>query len=103
MIAKSFKLDFSSMRNENFHMYSLSLEKTEEADQIVNGCWILETAREFWKYMYFCFIDHVKTFDSVDYNILGEILKEMGIPDYVTYLLRNLYVVKKQLVELDME
>ena len=47
MIAKSFKLDFSSMRNENFHMYSLSLEKTEEADQIVNVCWMSETAREF--------------------------------------------------------
>ena len=53
--------------------------------------------------MYFCFIDHVKTFDSVDYNILGEILKEMGIPDYVTYPLRNLYVAKKQLLELDMK
>ena len=59
--------------------------------------------REFHKYMYFCFIDYAKSFDSVDYNILGKILKDMGIPDYLTYLLRNLYVVKKQLLELNME
>ena len=47
--------------------------------------------------------DYAKSFDSVDYNILGKILKDMGIPDYLTYLLRNLYVVKKQLLELNME
>ena len=57
---------------------------------------MLETAREFQKYTYFCFIDYTKAFDSVDCNILGKILKETGTPDYLTYLMRNLYVVKKQ-------
>ena len=70
--------------------------KKEKADQIVNICWMLETAREFQKYTYFCFIDYTKAFDSVDCNILGKILKETGTPDYLTYLMRNLYVVKKQ-------
>ena len=91
------------MRNENFHMCKLNLEKREKADQIANICWMLETAREFQKYMYFCFIDYTKAFDSVDCNILGKILKKMGIPDYLTYLLRNLYVVKKQPLVLVME
>ena len=103
LFSKSFKLDFSSMRNDNFHMCKLNLEKTEEADQTANICWILETAKEFQKYMHFCFIDSAKAFDSVDYNILGKILKEMEIPDYLTCLLRNLYVAKKQQLELDME
>ena len=103
LFSKSFKLDFSSMKNENFQMCNLNLEKTEKADQIANICWMLETAREFQKYMYFCFIDYAKAFYSVDYNILGKILKEMEIPDYLTCLLRNLYVAKKQQLELDME
>ena len=50
-----------------------------------------EKAREFQKNIYFCFIDYAKAFDCVDYNQLWKILKEMGIPDYVTCLLRNLY------------
>ena len=60
-------------------------------DQIANICWIMEKAREFQKNIYFCFIDYAKAFDCVDYNQLWKILKEMGIPDYVTCLLRNLY------------
>ena len=60
-------------------------------DQIANICWIIEKAREFQKNIYFCFIDHAKAFDCVDHNKLWEILKEMGIPDHLTYLLRNLY------------
>ena len=60
-------------------------------DQISNICWILEEAREFQKNIYFCFIDYAKTFDCVDHNNLWKILKEMGIPDHLTCLLRNLY------------
>ena len=54
-------------------------------------CWIIETAREFRKNIYFCFIDYAKAFDCVDHNKLWKILKEMGIPDHLTCLLRNLY------------
>ena len=60
-------------------------------DQIANICWIIEKAREFQKNIYFCFIDYAKAFDCVDHNKLWKILKEMEIPDHVTYLLRNLY------------
>ena len=60
-------------------------------DQIANICWIIKKAREFQKNMYFCFIDYAKAFDCVDHNQLWNILKEMGIPDYMTCLLRNLY------------
>ena len=60
-------------------------------DQIANICWITEKAREFQKIMYFCFIDYAKTFDCVDHNKLWKILKEMGIPEHLTCLLRNLY------------
>ena len=60
-------------------------------DQIANIRGIIKKAREFQKYIYFCFIDYAKAFDWVDYNKLSKILKEMGIPDHLTYLLRNLY------------
>ena len=60
-------------------------------DQVVNICWIIEKAREFQKNIYFCFIDYAKAFDCVDHNKLWKILKEMGIPDPLTCLLRNLY------------
>ncbi|XP_059735387.1 uncharacterized protein [Bos taurus] len=60
-------------------------------DQIANICWIIEKAKEFQKNIYFCFIDYAKAFDCVDHNKLLEILKEMGIPDHLTCLLRNLY------------
>ena len=60
-------------------------------DQIANICWIIKKAREFQKSIYFCFIDYVKAFDCVDHNKLWKILKEMGIPDHLTFLLRNLY------------
>ena len=60
-------------------------------DQIANICWIMEKAREFQKNIYFCFLDYVKAFDSVDHNKLWKTLKEMGIPDHLTHLLRNLY------------
>ena len=60
-------------------------------DQIANIRWILEKAREFQKNIYFCFIDYAKAFDCVDHSKLWKILKEMGIPDHLTCLLRNLY------------
>ncbi|MDI3350308.1 hypothetical protein AFAEFNGA_00614 [Mycoplasmopsis arginini] len=60
-------------------------------DQIANIRWIMEKAREFQKNIYFCFIDYAKAFDCVDHNKLWKILKEMGIPDHLTCLLRNLY------------
>ena len=72
-------------------------------DQIASICWISKKAREFQKNIYFCFIDCVKAFDCVDHSKLWKILKEMGIPDHLTYLLRNLYAVKKQQFKLDME
>ena len=69
----------------------------------------MEKAREFQKNIYFCFTDNVKVFDYVGHSKLWKILKEMGIPDHLTCLLRNLYAreiclqVKKQQLELDME
>ena len=60
-------------------------------DQIANILWITEKAREFQKNIYFCFIDYTKVFDCVDHNKLWKILKEMGIQNHLTCLLRNLY------------
>ena len=60
-------------------------------DQIANIHWIIKKVREFQKNIYFCFIDYAKAFDCVDHNKLWNILKEMGIPDHLTCLLRNLY------------
>ena len=71
-------------------------------DQIANIRWIMEKARELQKNIYFCFIDYAKAFDCVDLNKLLKILREMGIPDHLTCLLRNLYAGQDQL-ELDME
>ena len=88
----------------NFQMSKLVLEKAEESrDQIANIRWIIKKAREFQKNVYFCFIDHAKAFDCVDHNKLWKILKEMGIPDHLTCLLRNCIQVRKQQLELDME
>ena len=67
-------------------------------DQIANIRWIMEKAREFQKDIYFCFIDSAKAFDCVDHNKLWKILKEMGIPDHPTCLLRNLYACQETTV-----
>ena len=67
-------------------------------EKIANICWIMEKAREFQKNIYFCFIDYAKAFDCVDHNKLWKILKEMGIPDHLTCLLRNLYAVQEATV-----
>ena len=68
-------------------------------DQIANICTIIEKAREFQKNIYFCFIDYAKAFDCVDYNKLWKMLKEMGIPDHLTCLLRNLYAGQEAVVK----
>ena len=73
-------------------MFKLVLEKAEEPEiKLANICWIMEKAREFQKNIYFCFIDYAKAFDYVDHKTVWKILKEMGIPDHLTCLLRNLY------------
>ena len=85
-------------------MFKLDLEKAEEPEiKLPTSTGSLKKQREFQKNIYFCFIDYAKAFDSVDHNKLWTILKEMGIPDYVTCLLRNLYAVRKQQLELDTE
>ena len=73
-------------------MFKLVLEKAEEPEiKLPTSRWIIGKAREFQKNIYFCFIDYAKTFDCVDHNKLWKILQEMGIPDHLAYLPRNLY------------
>ena len=72
-------------------MFKLDLERADEPDQIANILWIVEKARQFQKNVCFCLIDYIKGFDCVDHNKLWKILKERGIPDHFTCLLRNLY------------
>ena len=67
-------------------------------DQIANICWITEKPRQFQKNIYFCFIDYAKVFDCVHHNKLWKIVKEMGIPDHQTCLLRYLYVSQEATV-----
>ena len=67
-------------------------------DQTANSQWITEKAREFQKNIYFCFIDYAKAFDCVDHNKLWKILKEIGMPDHLTYLLRNLHACQEATV-----
>ena len=69
-------------------------------DQIANICWIIEKAREFQKNIYFRFTDYAKLFDCVDHNKVWKILKEMGIPDHLTCLLRNLYAGQEAIVRI---
>ena len=68
-------------------------------DQTANIYWIIKKARGFQKNIYFCFVDYAKAFDSVDYNKLWKILKEMGIPDRLTCLLRNLYAGQEAILK----
>ena len=68
-------------------------------DQITNIHWITEKTREFKKNIYFCFTDYTKAFDCVDHNKLWKILQEMGIPDHLTCLLRNLYTGQEATVQ----
>ena len=83
----------------NFQMFKLVLEKAEEPEiklPTSTGPW--KNQEEFQKNIYFCFIDYAKAFDCVDYNKMWKILKEMGIPDHLTCLLRNLYAGQKATV-----
>ena len=85
-------------------MFKLDLEKAEEPEiKLANIHWITEKAREFRKNVYFRFIDYAKAFDTVDQSKLWKILKELGIPDHLTCLLRNLCAGQEAIVELDME
>ena len=90
LCSKSFKLVFSSTWIKNFQKYKQDLGKAEEPEIKLPVHWILEKARELQKNIYFCFIDYAKAFDCVDHNELWKILKEMGIPEHLTCLLRNL-------------
>ena len=72
-------------------------------DQIANMCWVIKKAREFQENIYFYFIDYAKAFNSVDHNKLQKILKEMGIPDHLTCLLRNLYAGQEATVRTEYE
>ena len=79
-------------------MFKLDLEKAEEPDQIGNTHWIIGKVRECQKNIYFCFTDYAKAIDYVDHKKLWKILKEMGIPDHLTCLLRNLYAGQEAMV-----
>ena len=73
-------------------MYKLNLEKAEKPEiKLPISAGSLKKTREFQKNIYFCFVDYAKAFDCVDHNKLWKILKEMGVPDHLTCLLRNLY------------
>ena len=89
--SKFSKSGFSSMWTVKFQMFKLVLEKAEQPETklpTLTGSW---KNKEFQKNIYFCFIDYAKAFDCVDYNKLWKILREMGIADHLTCLLRNLY------------
>ena len=79
----------------------LGLEKAEESEiKLPTIHWNIEKTREFQKKIYFCFTDYAKAFDHVVYNKLWKILKEKGIPDYLTRLLRNLYAGREATVKM---
>ena len=96
--SKFSKPGFNSKWLKNFQMFKLDLGKAEEPEQIANICWIIEKAREFQKNIYFCFIDYAITFDCVDHSKLWKLLKEVGIPDHLTCLLRNLHAGQEAIV-----
>ena len=90
--SKFSKPGFNSTWTMNFQMFKLDLEKAEKPEIKLPTSAGSSKKREFWNNIYFCFIDYAKAFDCVDYSKLWKILKEMGIPDHLTCLLRNLYV-----------
>ena len=85
---KILQLGFNSMWTENFQMYKLVWGTR---DQIANIYWIIEKARDSQKNISICFTDYASAFHCVDHNKLCKILKEMGVPDYLTFLLTSLY------------
>ena len=82
---------FNNFRDSVTYRYSGFRKGKGIRDQIANICWIITKARKFQKNIYFCFIDYAKAFDCVDHNRLWKILQEMGVPDHLTCLLRNLH------------
>ena len=89
---------FSNTWTMNFQMFKLVLEKAEEPEIKLPTSAGSSKKQEFQKNIYFCFIDYAKTFDCVDHHKLWKILKEMGIPDHLTCLLRNLYACQEAIV-----
>ena len=88
----------------NFQMFKLVLQKAEEPEmKLPTSTGSSKKAREFQKNIYFCFIDYAKAFDCVDHNKLWKVLKEMGIPDYLTCLLRTLYAGQEATVRTGQE
>ena len=88
----------------NFQMFKLVLEKAKELEiKLPTFAGSSKKQESSRKNIYFCFIDYAKAFDCVEHNKLWKILKETGIPDHLTRLLRNLYAVRKQQLELDIE
>ena len=103
LYSKSFKLGFSNTWIKNLTDVEAGFRKGRGArDQIANIHWVIEKAREFQKNMHFCFIAYAKPFDYVDHNKLWKILKQMGIPDHLTCLLRNLFA-GQEATEVDMK
>ena len=84
-------------------MFKLDLQKAEGPEKIANTCLIIEKAREFKKKIIFCFIDYTEAFDYVDNNKLWKILQEIGIPDHLTCLLRNLHAGQETTVRTRLE
>ena len=104
LCSKSFKLVFEQYVNQEFPDVQAGFRKGRWIrDQIANICWIMGKAGGFQKNIYFCFIDYAKCLWLCGLQQTVEILKEMAISDLLTRLLRNLYVIKKQHLELDME
>ena len=93
----------SSMWTKNLQMFKLVLEKAVEAEIKFLTSTGPSKKQEFQKNLYFCFIDYTKTFDCGGHSKLWKIFKEMGTPDHLTCLLRNLYAAQEQQLELDME
>ena len=104
MVSKSFTVLPAQLKNTQTQLSSLGVAQSGTALliplleaififmlQIANTLWIIKKGREFQKSIYFCFIDYAKAFDCVDHNKLWKILQEMGIPEHLTCLLRNLY------------
>ena len=100
VMLKILQARFQQYMNHELPVVQAGLRKDRGTrDQIANIHWITEKAREFQKNIYFCFIDYAKDFDCVDQNKLWKILKEMGIPDHLTCLLRNLYTGQEATVK----
>ena len=99
LMLKILQARFNSKWTMNFQMFKLDLEKAEQPEiKLPTSVGSSKKAREFQKNIYFCFIDYAKAFDCVDHNKLWKILKDMGIPDLLTCLLRNLYASQEATV-----